>query len=94
VPRTKAYELTHKEVRLVKGFRQGRVDLSADGNWLWVTPREARTVLLLRRIGHGPVTVHLKNGEPAELEAGVHVRLHNGQDEERMKVIEELRSEM
>jgi hypothetical protein len=92
VAKTKAYELTLHEANLIRGLRQGRLVLPPDENWLQVTEREARAILLLRRIAYGLVTLQLRDGEPVELEAGVHVRLKEQLlDEERVELIKELR---
>lgn len=85
----KAYELTAEEISLVEGFRQGQLMLPEE--WLRVSPREREAILIWRRMGFGSLTLQLKAGEPVELEAIVHARLGQGQDEERVELVRELR---
>lgn len=87
----RAYELTEDEAKLVEGYRQDRLVLPSGENWVRLSRREDEAISMCRKIGFGPVTFQLKDGEPIELEATVHARLgHN--DEERVDLVKGLRS--
>lgn len=59
-----AYELTPPEVKLIEGWRQGKVVL--DGNlWLKVSPKEGEVVELWRKIRFGTLLIEFYRGEPS-----------------------------
>ncbi len=84
----KAYELTAEEVRLVQGYRQGRIALPA-GRWMAVSKKEAKAIGLWRRQQFGELHLVINRGEPVEFRVTVRGRFDKELVETAIALIEQ-----